>query len=54
VRTRHGRKVDRLAIGGSAGGSVALVVPEAVLDADDDPEVREDDTKAKGDEEEQG
>ena len=36
---RHGVEINGLAILGISGGAVALVVSEAVLDADDDPDI---------------
>lgn len=38
MRPRHGRHVDWLAILILLRPAVSLVVPEAILDADDDPD----------------
>jgi len=52
MRPRHGREVNGLSICCGSGSAVALVVPEAVLDANNDPEIRKDDTESKSNEKE--
>jgi len=52
VRAGHGLHINRLAFLVSQLTS-SRIVPEAIFDADDDPEVGEDDAESQGDEEKQ-